>query len=77
MKNKHLRNPAAGLASLILSDEGNNDGQPSHEKTVIADECGDTLWDDVLKQDESNLSVDSNETDGQPANHQIKVKHPE
>lgn len=38
----------------------------SPQKIVIADECGDTLWDEVLKQDENNLPSKDNKQNNQP-----------
>ena len=74
MKNVLTNKTTSGLASLLVDGEENNSGQTLPVKIVLTDECGDTLWDDVLKQDENNLCVKCNEKNQQPVIDKNKIK---
>ena len=74
MKNVKPNKAVTGLALLLLNGKENNSGQSSREKTVVTDECGDTLWDDVLEQEEKNLLAKSNEENEKPVDDQGKIK---
>ena len=62
MKKAHPKKPIEILASELE----NIVAGPSPQKIFIADECGDTLWDEVLKQDENNLPSKDNKQNNQP-----------
>ncbi len=38
-------------------DESLTNNKPEPEEVVLYDECGDTLWDRVLRQEENKLKV--------------------
>ncbi len=61
MKKTHPKK-SANLASEVE----NIFAETSSQKIVIADECGDTLWDDILKQDENNLPSKVSKQNDQP-----------
>ncbi|GAA3920659.1 hypothetical protein GO495_00655 [Chitinophaga oryziterrae] len=44
--------PDPSLASVLQNRAKKETDRPADEKVIIPDECGDTLWDDVLAQDE-------------------------
>jgi hypothetical protein len=48
MENVPLKAPDSSLAS-VLQNRAKNEAD---EKVIIPDECGDTLWDEVLAQNE-------------------------
>jgi hypothetical protein len=56
MKNVHLQKSAP----ISAADEGNISDQIYEQKNVVADECGDSLWDDVLEHTENNKLLKSN-----------------
>jgi hypothetical protein len=59
---------------VLLNVVRNNTRQTSPEKNVLNDECGDSLWDNVLKQDENNLPPQSNKENKQPLYEKGKLK---
>lgn len=49
---KHTdNNETPGLISLFVNSALNDPNGPDEVKIVLPDECGDTLWDDVLNQE--------------------------
>lgn len=58
MENTSPNDPAPALVTTLINKKLNDPNgpkestEPSPEKIVMCDECGDTLWDDVLAQDD-------------------------
>ena len=49
---KHTdNNETLGLISLFVNSALNDPNEPDEVNIVLPDECGDTLWDDVLNQE--------------------------
>ncbi len=49
---KHTdNNETLGQISLLVNKALNDPNGPDEVKIVLPDECGDTLWDDVLNQE--------------------------
>jgi hypothetical protein len=44
-------NETPGLISLFINRALNYPNEPDKVKIVLPDECGDSLWDDVLNQE--------------------------
>jgi len=44
-------NETLGLMSLLVNRALKDPNGPNEVKIIIPDECGDTLWDDVLNQE--------------------------
>ncbi len=58
----------------LLNVKATDADETSKEEIVMQDECGDTLWDAVLKQEEKNLLSKSTASNVQPGNHHDKIK---
>lgn len=56
MENTSPNDPAEELVSL-LKNKKINDPNSAEEKIVLPDECGDTLWDEVIEENENALPV--------------------
>lgn len=56
------------LISLLVNRALNGPNDPADEKIVLPDECGDSLWDEVLGQDRNACAIkketDKKQTDG-------------
>jgi hypothetical protein len=61
MKNLDQKKHSTDLASNLINKKESISDETAEEKAVIADECGDTLWDDILKQKERNSLPKNNE----------------
>ena len=74
MKKVHLKKQETDLASILINDKESISEEAAVTKVVITDECGDTLWDDILKDEEKNLLPKITERNGQPFNDEDKIK---
>ena len=57
MENTSPNDPALALVSLLINKKLNDPNDPAEEKIVLPDECGDTLWDEVMEKNEKVLPV--------------------
>ena len=47
------------LASFLIAGKLKDANSPSTEKVVLRDECGDSLWDDVLEQEDKHSQAEA------------------
>jgi hypothetical protein len=59
------KDPSA-LASFLAATGSKNANDPLPGNVVINDECGDSLWDEVLAQHNNALDVESNRAKQDP-----------
>jgi hypothetical protein len=57
MEKSSLHKNASALTSDLQKHLANIADKPANEKIVLHDECGDTLWDEVLAQDENKTAT--------------------
>lgn len=55
MANNSSKDPALSLTAVLQNRRIEKETSPA-EKIVIQDECGDSLWDDVLSQEKESSS---------------------
>ena len=51
MKKQTTNNETLDTVSLLVNRVLNDPNGPGEVKVILPDECGDTLWDDVLNQE--------------------------
>ena len=66
--------PALNLVSHVINEKLNDTNGFKKEKIVIPDECGDTLWDDVLDQDKKTITAKDSEENGSSHNDSNDLK---
>ena len=59
MENHTTNNETLDLVSLLVNRALNDPNGPDVVKIVLPDECGDSLWDDVLNQELKACSIKS------------------
>lgn len=59
MENHTTNNETLDLISLPVDRALNGPNGPDEVKIVLPDECGDTLWDDVLNQEVKACDIKS------------------
>ena len=74
MKSVHLKKHETDLESILINEKESTSEEAAETKVVITDECGDTLWDDILKHEEKNLLQKISERNGQSFNDEDKIK---
>ena len=57
MKKNTTKDEVLKSESVSIAELTNSNKQSDAEEIVLYDECGDTLWDRVLRQEESKLKV--------------------
>ena len=66
MENNSSKNPVSSLVSALQKRIINNPETDPADKVILQDECGDSLWDEVLAQEEKLPSLIKNQA--QPGN---------
>jgi hypothetical protein len=49
----------SGLASFLNMKKLKDPGEPLQEKVILPDECGDSLWEEILTQDKKKVTIES------------------
>jgi hypothetical protein len=57
MKNTSTNDPALKPVSTLANSSVNNHNEPATETVFVNDECGDTMWDAVLQQEDKALPL--------------------
>jgi len=60
MKKPETNNETLDLISILVNRALNDPNGPEEVTIVLPDECGDTLWDDVLCQETNVDEIKSN-----------------
>lgn len=55
-----LPNENSGLASFLIMKKLKDPGEPLQEKVILPDECGDSLREEILAQEEKKVTIESN-----------------
>lgn len=64
MKSTFDNDPVLKSESQTINEKLNDADGSEKEKVVIPDECGDTMWDEVLDQDKKNLPAKESKENG-------------
>ncbi len=67
MENSLKNNPGQGTVSSLSIELSKISAEPAKEEIVIYDECGDTMWDDVLAQEDKANQLKKVEQEKSPA----------
>jgi hypothetical protein len=64
MGNALSKKTASLLISVLKGQSKNESDKTTDEKIVLHDECGDTLWDEVLAQEENKMPAANKDQKG-------------